>query len=110
MKLIRVLTHKAAREGEEIPWGWGVVYYDASSRDLILAPMPFNFVAGWLRLVYFRLMEGPRDRLFAEWDRTARKEYSRQYDYGFKDGEKAAKVAVGKALKKFLEGKVTVDA
>ena len=102
MKLIRLLTDKSVHEGEEIPWGWGCVYYDPAVRELILAPIPFNFVAGWLRLVYFALMQGPRDRLFDAWDKTQYIEVNKSYNRGFKDGERAAKVAMGRTFDEFL--------
>lgn len=102
MKLIRLLTDRSIHEGEEMPWGWGCAYRDVSMRNWVLAPIPFNFLAGWLRLAYFRLMEGPRDRLFAQWDKERGRETSNLYERAFRDGEKAAKQAVGKAFDDYL--------
>ena len=56
-------------------------------RSTILAPLPLNWLIGWSRGWYYRLLQGPRDRIFNQMDALLNKEYIA----GIKEGRRMEK-------------------
>ena len=46
---------------EKSPW-WGLAWIRHDVREIVLAPIPLNWVYGFARKVYFFLRRGPRQR------------------------------------------------
>lgn len=71
------------KEGETIPKGWGVVYFNRWKRTATIHPVPLNFVVAFLRSWYW-VMVYPKDKKFED----EKKWYSAGYSDGFRDGSK----------------------
>lgn len=42
--------------GNELPWGYGVAYREFYHCVYVLAPIPLNFVIGWLHILKYRVV------------------------------------------------------
>jgi hypothetical protein len=52
-----------AGAGAVFNWSWGVAWRDPATATIVVARVPLNWIAGWVRLAWFRLQDGPRDRM-----------------------------------------------
>jgi hypothetical protein len=58
--LLDLQALKQRGQGEELPVGYGIAWYEYHRAVAICAPIPLNFVLGWARRIWFRLKQGPR--------------------------------------------------
>ena len=72
---------KYCQEGEWLPKGYGVAYYDFMKLRAIIYPIPFNLILGLLR----KTLDGIKN---GGWTQTS---YERGYLKGYKKGLKEAK-------------------
>ncbi len=86
MKLLRRLTMKQLWERERAPWGWGRAYAEFSADRIVIAPIPLNWIIGWLREVYFRFAHGPRDEIASRIHTATNKGFAEGYKYGYSQG------------------------
>lgn len=54
------IVDKRLYEGERIPIGWGVAWYDRSAAQAILLPWGINWLVGVVRVVFWRVANGFR--------------------------------------------------
>ena len=47
-------------EGQRLPWYLGKAYYKPYEMQVVYLPVPFNWVAAWIRTLYFFVLRGPR--------------------------------------------------
>ena len=50
------IPRREIEEGEIIPKGYGVAYYNFTTHHVVCYPIPFNIFANWLRKLYFRIL------------------------------------------------------
>ena len=43
-------------EGAELPFGWGLAWYEPSTATAVILPIPINVIAGWSRELWLLLM------------------------------------------------------
>ena len=67
---------KRLHQGYRIPRGWGIAWFQYDRDIAVVMPLPLNWIAGWTRNAYYRLMAGPRECAFKA-----------VYQRGFMDGE-----------------------
>ncbi len=70
----------------QLPRGYGVAWENYALRSRTLAIIPFNFLCSWARCWYFRLINGPRDRLALQLIERLSEERAKAYNDGCQDG------------------------
>ena len=75
--------------GMRIPWYLGFCWRNFDIRATTYAVMPLNWLMGWGRTVYYRLMRGPRDVLAERYEKVAAQEREWGLRSGYEDGNKA---------------------
>ena len=78
---MKVFTRR--EEGQKIPFPYGFAWRRYDRDELVLLPIPFNIIAGTLRLWCFFLLKGVRDR---ELDKA----FAAGEDRGYEAGRKSA--------------------
>lgn len=56
------VTDKWLYEGERIPFGWGVAWYEYETGRSVLLPWGINWLVGGVRAIYWRVANGFRVR------------------------------------------------
>ena len=84
------LAKRQLRMGARIPWGYGAAWDSYSVRETVFVPIPFNFIAAYMRAIWFFLMKGPRDRLTERILQSLGSDHTTGFGVGYQDGEKAA--------------------
>ena len=74
------------KEGERFPRGYRLAYYDPCCDVAICYPLPFNWIVGWTRQIYYALQKGPRDRLDAAFAKKASAMWNSGYEIGHRNG------------------------
>lgn len=64
--------------GEKMPFGYGIAWHEYAEAAIVVYPMPFNFVARWVRSAYLHLMNQG-----AEYS----KHYLAGYEKGYEEGK-----------------------
>jgi hypothetical protein len=72
-------------EGESMPWWSGFAYWDYVRGIGVTYPVPFNWIARWIRNALFVLKSSPDRGHRASLERAA---YEKGYAMGFRDGER----------------------
>lgn len=67
---------------QRLLWWQGVAYRRLEIRSTILAPMPLNWLIGWSRSLYYRLMHGPSDAVAEAFDSRLGEEYMKGHEQG----------------------------
>lgn len=81
------LTMRQVKEGEMIPFGYGIAYYEYAWNSAVCYPIPFNFIARWVRRILFQLKNPGPDGL----DKKYNEGYSAGHDKGFNRGFEAGR-------------------
>jgi len=71
---------KYFREGERIPKGYGIAYFEFDRLEAVAYPIPLNMIVGFGRKIWFGMKGG-------DWVRTG---YDKAYNKGICDGRKYA--------------------
>lgn len=72
-------------EGECIPHGYGIAYYEADRDRAVIMPVPFNLIVGAWRSLWWHIVCPPWR--FTEWKAAKSKEWRQQmYDAGYAAG------------------------
>jgi len=89
-----IVTARRIREGYKLPFFYGIAYEEVGMRMTIAYPIPFNFLVGWFRQAFYRLLTGPRlkylMKLEQEVEVRLEQERSSGFRLGYKDGENRA--------------------
>lgn len=85
-----VTNKKFYFQGQKLPKGWGIAWWEFDIQEAIIFPMPLNFVTGWVRNLYYTLLKGPNEKYRHKVLEQLSKEYLVGYRNGFLDGEKEA--------------------
>ena len=96
-------------QGRKLLWWQGVAYRRPEIRSTILAPMPLNWFIGWFRNWYFRLLQGPRDRISDQMEELldrerlsgieqGRKLHANMVEHEYQKGWEAHKQEINKVL------------
>lgn len=92
MRISAVYTERACLQGKP-SWGFGLAWRRPNTREVVFVLIPLNFVAAWLREAYYRLRQGPRDRLrraiLEERERDTEDGFSAGYEARRKEGREA---------------------
>ena len=75
--------------GSRLPWYLGVCWREIDTRATRVAPIPLNFLIGWVFRFYYRLVSGPRNRFIEKAERREALEYSKGHTHGYAAGHKA---------------------
>ena len=78
------------QETDPIPLGWGVSWYLPEWRTYRIHPIPFNWVFGWSRDLFYFLSSGFRSKIDARWEFHLGKGLAESYKLGYKHGGKDA--------------------
>ena len=78
MRLVWALTDKSLYAGEKIPKWQGVISYDPTIRQTLVAPIPLNLLIAWGQRLWWWLKG--TERL---------SDMTRTYELGLSDGRKA---------------------
>jgi hypothetical protein len=93
---------KEVSEACEIPKGYGIAYRDYYRRIAICYPIPFNFLAGWLRTLYWWLSRGYSAKWEKELDTAHQTGRAEGYETGYKRGMADAKTERGNESIRFV--------
>jgi hypothetical protein len=63
---VRVSQYFLCREGNRLPWGWGIAWYELWSAHAVVLPIPINIVAGWWMRLWWRMQRGVQPDRFRE--------------------------------------------
>lgn len=83
---VRIYTDRQVC-GQLQPYYLGFAYRLPHLRASVFAPIPFNYIIGWTRNLWFRLMSGPRDRLSEAMAKQYAMEYRAGYERGITEGQ-----------------------
>ena len=72
-----VSFYQMVNEGHQIPKGWGIAYSNWDMTQAVCYPLPFNWIIGWGRNIWFKLMHGPKDRFRAALSTAEQRGYER---------------------------------
>lgn len=86
----RYIGAREISEGNRIPRGYGLAWYLPYSAQLYVMPIPFNWIAGWCRLLSLRLQKGPDDPIAQNYGNGYRKGYAEGYGEGRQSGIRSA--------------------
>ena len=92
--MLSISIEKSDRDfGSRIPLGYGIAWHNPECRTTTLILLPLNWPAAFIRECYFRLLQGPRNRLrellIAELSEDEAKGFNLGYQDGVKHGEEA---------------------
>ena len=90
--IIREYTDKE-HLGMRLPWYLGFCWRNFNIRSSTYAVMPLNWLMGWGRAAYYRLMAGPRDALEEKYEKVVVEERKWGLINGYEDGHKAGIIA-----------------
>jgi hypothetical protein len=51
---------RRVQRGQKIDWGWGAAWYDVMHDELVVAPIPLNWLFACARWLVCCAMRGPR--------------------------------------------------
>ena len=60
------VSMKKIKEGEYIQWYWGKAWYKIDTHEVVLFPIPINWVMGWGRNIISLLRIGPNESFYKE--------------------------------------------
>ena len=75
------ISRLSIAEGERIPRGYGIAYYDYVKNEAVCYLIPFNLLINFLRKIYWRIISPS----FPKWEEELYKSYGRGYARGVKD-------------------------
>lgn len=102
LSLFREYSEKSLR-GMELRFPWGVAWHHHHKRTVVFVPIPLNWVFTWSREGYYRLMQGPRDRLRASIVAELSEDEARGFNLGYQDGVKNGEETGLRRMKIFEE-------
>jgi len=89
--------------GMKQPWYLGLCWRNFDIRTSTFAIIPLNWLMGWGRTVYYRLMQGPRDALAERYEKMAAREREWGLQNGYKDGHKVGIEAERKRMQSVFD-------
>ena len=97
--ILRTVTDKALCLNGKIAFWYGFAYSEPRFRSNVYAPIPLNFVIGWLRTFYWRLVGGPLDHNAEQLEGML----SRKFQEGYRLGHDDAELATMRRMKILIE-------
>ena len=94
-------TIREIEEGESVPWYYGFAWRNYTRNTTVVVIIPFNWIAMWLRRLWFMTREG-KHHMEIEFH----SEYRRGYRLGLKQGKKEMYDEFDESLLKGMEGLV----
>ena len=80
MKMKLRIPRYRLEEGERIPWGYGLAYYDFAYAQAVCYPIPLNLIVNVCRKIYWKLAKPS----FPKWESELAKAYQRGLVKGWK--------------------------
>ena len=83
--------------GVELSKFYGYAYHNSATKQTVLAPIPFNYVIGWVRRIYLSLLIGPRTKRDGVQEQILLDKYQEGYRQGTEDARKLALLEMERA-------------
>ncbi len=100
--ILRTVSDRVLRvEGKGAFW-YGFAYRLSALRASVFAPMPFNWLIGWVYYWYWRLYYGPSAKYAEAMDKVLSEEWQKGYERGYTTGGNDRAVAIGQFFEELL--------